>query len=179
VIVPKKGDYLAKMGLSAELALSHTKKGRKANRTPFQLLRDLSSYAGGDPGARARDLRLWSEWASAMTGARQLTLSRDLRKRYPAALQLELELAADTSSAEPEAVEVAHWSPAEWDEIVRADVRGTWRVAVLSLWRYAPAEWRTLLVRWECELLGRPYPEAADVGTVHRQTSPPELSAAA
>lgn len=156
---PKAGDYLAKMGLSAELALSHTKEGRKHNRTPWQILRD---YTAGRPGSssRERDKRLWLEWADAMTGARQLTVSRELRRRYPAADQIALELEPDGAPQEPEAWEVARWTAAEWEEICSRDVRGAWRVAALSLWRYARADWRRLLLRWECELLGRPYPPA-------------------
>ena len=172
VSAPKAGDYLAKMGLAAELALSHTKEGRKVNRTPWQILRDLTNRKG-DRAALARDTRLWSEWANAMKGARQLTVSRELRLRYPHAQQLELELEAQTELPESGAEEVASWSPAEWEDIARADVRGTWRVAALSLWRYPRALWRTLLVRWECELLGLPYPDAANVGDIYRQTSPP------
>jgi hypothetical protein len=112
-----------------------------------------------------------------MRGARQLTVSRELRRRYPQAAQLELELAPDGAPGEPEALEVASWTAREWAELVRRDARGTWRVAALSLWRYARADWRRLLLRWECELFGRPYPLTGHADR-HDDTRPPpdELS---
>jgi hypothetical protein len=178
VTSPRVGDYLAKMGLSAELALSHTKAGRKHNRTPWQILRDYALAREGSP-ARARDRELWREWTDAMRGARQLTVSRELRRRYAAAAQCELELSPDGSPADPDAWEVASWSSAEWTEICHRDRRGAWRVAALSLWRYARGSWRSLLLRWECELLGRPYPPEHGSGNDNAGTEsnpPPQLS---
>lgn len=68
-------DYVAKWGASLELTKAHT-KASKHGRTPFQILAD---YIGTRSG---RDARLFREYATAFRGARHLTWSRDLRRRY-------------------------------------------------------------------------------------------------
>lgn len=70
----RDASYIAKMGLSAELALSGTKEARPGHRTPWQILRDLTLTTAAE--ARRRDTKLWREWAGAMRGTRQLTWSR-------------------------------------------------------------------------------------------------------
>jgi Replication protein len=70
------GNYLAKMGL--EVVSLATKHARHGNRTPFELLRDLT--LGVDVERRLRDRRLWREWGDGMLGARQLTYSRALKQ---------------------------------------------------------------------------------------------------
>lgn len=161
VTVPKEGDYLAKMGLSSELTLSHKKRGRARNRSPWQILADLASKG------EERDEVLWREWSSGMRGARQLTFSRELRRRYSEADQMALDLPAPDVE-EAAGVEVAWWSAREWVEIARADSCGRWRVAALGLWRYPRHLWRTLLASWEADLLGKrrplPPPDAEQTG---------------
>jgi hypothetical protein len=74
-------DYIAKFGreskgwtVTHEMTKSHTKRGRKDSRTPFDLLRD---YMAGDNRAGA----LFLEYARAFKGVRQLYYSPDLKKR--------------------------------------------------------------------------------------------------
>ena len=67
--------YIAKMGLSREVAGIHQKEGRNGNLTPFQL---LGKWADGkDQEARKR----WEEWTEVMHGKAQLFWSQGLRAR--------------------------------------------------------------------------------------------------
>lgn len=73
------GKYLAKQGadldgLAAEAVTGQFKQGRKGNRTPFQIARDV--FTSGD----ADDLDLWHEWERVSKGRRQLTWSKSLRE---------------------------------------------------------------------------------------------------
>lgn len=76
-------EYLAATpGLSDELAGGAMKRAKGTNRTPWQLLADVARGKYADPGERAADLARWRAWGQDMGGARQLTWSRGLRKRY-------------------------------------------------------------------------------------------------
>lgn len=68
-------DYVSKWGAALELTKAHTKRS-KNGRTPFQILADFNGN-GSD-----NDARLFREYAAAFKGARHLTWSRDLRRRY-------------------------------------------------------------------------------------------------
>jgi uncharacterized protein (DUF4415 family) len=68
-------DYVSKWGASLELTKAHTKRS-KNGRTPFQILADYIGSRSED------DARLFREYAWAFKGARHLTWSRELRKRY-------------------------------------------------------------------------------------------------
>lgn len=74
--VARKADYLAKMGISGK-ALEITdaqagKRGRKGNRTPWQILE-------GAAAGNRRDCAIWAEYARAMLGVRFLGWSHGLR----------------------------------------------------------------------------------------------------
>lgn len=59
--------------LSIEATHGHAKQGRRGGRTPFQILRDVTTTGDAD------DLALWHEWEHASHGRQQLTWSKDLR----------------------------------------------------------------------------------------------------
>lgn len=148
VTIPRQGDYLAKMGLSAELTSATTKEGRAGHRTPWQILRDLTTAEPGT-ATEARDTALWVEWAEGMKGARQVTFSRGLKARYPQVEQLELLPAPDAEASEEGAEIVAAWSADEWARLVRADRGGFFRVAALSVGAYPRGEWAALVAEWQ------------------------------
>lgn len=76
--VRSRADYLAKLGIGAELSSAHGKEARaEGSRTPWQLLSDVAERLETDP--THRDVRLWREWVEGMHGARQLTWSGELR----------------------------------------------------------------------------------------------------
>lgn len=58
--------------LAREATMGQLKKGRQANRSPFQILEDTKL-------GEARDFALWHEWMRGSHGRRQLTWSSDLR----------------------------------------------------------------------------------------------------
>lgn len=66
------GEYVGKWGGAEELALQNKKKGRRAGRTPWQLLADSRE----DWAAAG----LWKEFAAAFKGTRQLVWSPGLRE---------------------------------------------------------------------------------------------------
>ena len=67
--------YIAKMGLSREVAGIHQKEGRNGNLTPFQILGKWADEE--DQEAREK----WEEWTEAMHGKAQLFWSQGLRAR--------------------------------------------------------------------------------------------------
>jgi hypothetical protein len=100
--VDRMGEYLVKAefrtsweGLAAEATMSAHKSGRKANRTPFQVLADIvertaeitapdgqTALTGrSDDAALLADLALWSEWERGSKGRRQLEWSRTTTER--------------------------------------------------------------------------------------------------
>lgn len=139
--------YLAKMGLAAELTLAGTKEGRSDHRTPWQILRDLTD-AAFRKGETAEDRQLWSEFARSMKGARQLTYSKGLRQRYALPEELSDEALADTQTeletlAPGEAETVASWTAKEWVEVCRMPVAV--RLALLQVPHLPRDEWRDAL----------------------------------
>ncbi len=70
------GEYVVKGGEDWELTHAHLKDGRDGHRSPFQILWDVYLYG------RASDVALFRQYAAAFKGARQLTWSGGLRKRY-------------------------------------------------------------------------------------------------
>lgn len=82
-------------GLDQEMTKGHIKKGRKKNRTPFDLLRD---YKDGDKRSGA----LFVEYASAFKGKRQLTWSNGLKAMFA------IEESTDKEVADREEEEAVH-----------------------------------------------------------------------
>lgn len=72
------GEYVGKFGAAEEVALTGSKKARRAGATPFQLLADAGSYS--NPSSCAAGLR-FIEYAEVMAGRRQLVWSRGLKLR--------------------------------------------------------------------------------------------------
>lgn len=162
-VQPLRGaQYLAKMGLAGELALSGTKEGRSGHRTPWQILRDLTAGAfrkGAAPADVLEDRDLWRDYTHAMKGARQLTYSKGLRQRYAlkepaddetlADLQAELEgLGADDAET------VYSWTAAEWREVCKLPV--SYRLALLTIPKYPRETWGELVFRFADEARGLP-----------------------
>jgi len=102
--------YVAKMGLSREMAGIHQKEGRKGNLTPFQLLKIWAD--GQDPEAREK----WEEWTKVMHGKAQLFWSQGLRAQLlPGSLELTDEEVVEGEDGPEELVAVIPGSV--WDKI--------------------------------------------------------------
>jgi len=124
-----KDQYIAKMGLADELTRGSWKKAGTfgEHRTPLQILAAISTSSPGGQ-ARDRDCALWIEYASEMRGARQLTYSKGIRKRYdlrPEQTELEI-LEADEAQ---EASVIGEVPGADWDLYFRDN----WRQRVRML----------------------------------------------
>jgi hypothetical protein len=114
--------YITKLGLGDELAKTAFKRGHTGQRTPFQVLADITfalhvAVHKDDQRCNA-DMNLWVEYAKGMKGAKQLTYSKGLRKRY--ALP---EPAPDDQyyldQFEPQkGVIVTSFEPAEWRDVI-------------------------------------------------------------
>jgi hypothetical protein len=117
--------YLAEASICwpDELASHTMKEARGMNRTPWQVLHDLTFRAYDSTAEAKRDLNLWTEWGLAMKGAKQLTWSNGLKKRYgideksdEAAAQEELQL--DDVKPPRRVATVPAW---EWNNLVLPD----------------------------------------------------------
>ena len=114
------GNYLAKWGLSEELTLGHAKRGRKGQRSPWQLLRDSRE---GDPEAG----RLWHAFVTAIKGTHQLRINPTLNAEVKSELARLKEAKAEAIAAgkikdEPENhIEMASFDAGddEWKETGR------------------------------------------------------------
>lgn len=73
------GEYVAKFGAAEELTLDQAKRGRKGSRTPWQILDDAGDAE--NPKAK-RDGAIWTEFAAAFIGRRQLVWSPGLKARF-------------------------------------------------------------------------------------------------
>lgn len=98
-----------KWGVGSELAKSHTKKGRMASLTPFDLLR-----LAGEGDARAG--ALFETFAHAFYGSRQLFWSRGLKKAFGID-EVSDEEAAELDDGEAELV--ARLSAHDWRAVLR------------------------------------------------------------
>jgi hypothetical protein len=83
------GDYFTKntyragsRALALEAAAGTLKKGRKDNRTPFEVLADIVALGDVD------DLALWHEWEQGSRNRRQMTWSLGLRDRLEVGQEL-------------------------------------------------------------------------------------------
>lgn len=85
------GEYVVKGGEDWELTHAHLKDGRDGHRPPFQILWDFHLYS------RASDAALFRQYVLAFKGARQLTWSGGLRKRYDLEVLSDQEVLARTA----------------------------------------------------------------------------------
>ncbi|MDU5307943.1 MAG: protein rep [Varibaculum cambriense] len=109
--------YVSKMGattiegLSSEATLGQFKKGRKASRTPFQILADI--FETGD----LDDLELWWEWEKASFGKRFISWSTGLRDWANLGVEeTDEEIAAKDFGGET----VAQMDYVEWRKVFKA-----------------------------------------------------------
>jgi hypothetical protein len=124
-LVPShKDDYISKMGLADEVTRGSfkTAKERAGHRTAFAILGTIKNEldAGREPSPR--DVALWKEYAVAMRGARQLTWSRGLRKRYAIPEQTDMEL-AEAADALAGAELLVRFTDQFWDRHLRNNYR--------------------------------------------------------
>jgi hypothetical protein len=95
----EKADYLAKLGLELTEAMG-AKRAKSGHRSSMQIAEDFSKIG------RAEDGRLWSEYAAAMFGCRQLNWSRNIRELYGlGAEQSDEQLAEEDQDDEPSLVD--------------------------------------------------------------------------
>lgn len=100
------GEYMAKWGAAEELALAGKKAGRRAGRTPWQILK-MANPQDADCEFSA----LFSEYAHAFRGTRQLLWSPGLK----ALVGLDEVADADAAETEEEPEMVARVSRPEWN----------------------------------------------------------------
>jgi len=114
-----KGTYEASSA-ALELAGGMAKGGRRGNRSPFEVLRDL--VANGE----ARDLAIWREWEQASKGRRAITWRQGFRAQLLAEVeQTDEELAED---GRDEGSIVAWIEPGDWESI-----RDRWAAQLLTV----------------------------------------------
>lgn len=111
----KAAAYASKWGLEHEMTKGHVKKGREGGKTPFDLLR---SHLAGDPAAGS----LFSEYAKAFKGKRQLVWSSGLRDRLDLGDERTDEELANTH--DQDAVLFAEIPLDLWRAVLQADKRG-------------------------------------------------------
>lgn len=107
--------YCQKWGAAEELTKAHIKNGRAGGRSPWQILTDIK-----EDGSK-RDKALFSEYASAFKGARQLTWTVGLRARYiEADEQSDEDIAGDPKCADIEKDRVMTIDGQVWKYVRRA-----------------------------------------------------------
>jgi hypothetical protein len=100
-------DYLAKLGL--EISDPGGKHGRsESSRTPFEIAADW------DRLRRGRDAQLWQTYCEAMLGARQLTWSAGLRRRFGLRDRTDAELSQEEEPSSNDRI-VATVSRDDWE----------------------------------------------------------------
>ncbi len=119
-----QADYIAKLGLADELASARTKRAADGRRTPWQLLYDVWA----SDGTNQADVERWFEYVTEMHGAKQLTWSNGLQKRYDVQEQTDLEL---VEQEEPGEV-VYSFGDHEWDTVFADHVGRRVRVQQLA-----------------------------------------------
>ena len=109
--------YLAKHGswsIEQELTKAHIKKGREANMTPFDLLRDVLN--NDDDYSKS----LFKEYAVAFKGKRQLHWSRGLKDRFAVVDKTDEEVAKEKVE---QADLLGLLNSDQWKEILRSNQR--------------------------------------------------------
>jgi hypothetical protein len=120
----RRDEYVAKLGLADELASAPTKRARGGRRTPWQLLYDVWAA----DGSKASDVERWFEYITEMHGAKQLTWSAGLRKRYALPPeQTDLELVEQDAPG----VTIYTFTNQTWDDVIAPNVG--LRIRILQL----------------------------------------------
>jgi hypothetical protein len=101
--------YVTKIHAVLELTRADGKAGKRAGRSPFEI---LASAGAGHAG----DVALWREWCDGIKGARQLTWSEGLRDRYQLGAEASDE---DAATAEVGGETAVIFSRAAWKHICR------------------------------------------------------------
>ena len=112
------GEYITKWGLESELTKHVVKDGRGSSRTPMGILADF--LEGGD----LEDAALFSTYASAMKGSRQLVWSRGLRDLLGLGEEQTDEELAAADEQQLEDLELEPIASDLWRLVVKYDVRG-------------------------------------------------------
>lgn len=118
--------YFVKNGWDAadEVARGASKKGRRGNRTPMGILRDVTTVGLVD------DVALWTEWEKASHGRRQMTWSRGLRSLLR--LQVVEVVAAEAEQADGAETDTSLAASARGDEVVKIFNAVEWRLIVTT-----------------------------------------------
>lgn len=113
--------YAGKWGLAEEVTKAHVKRGKFANPTPWDLLRQVAAEELA-PGEISDAAELFQEYAKAFKGKRQLAWSKGLRDL----LGLDVEATDEelAASQEESAVLLGSLSRANWARVVLAEKRG-------------------------------------------------------
>lgn len=105
------GNYIGKFGAAEELTLGTVKQGRGGSRSPWQILDDARD---GD----AQSAGLWSQYAAAFKGRRQLVWSNGLKARFSIDETTDEEAAAEVADAAEDIITLRAWIGS-----------GSWRLA--------------------------------------------------
>lgn len=126
----RAADYVSKLGL--ELSDPGVKRGRSKGRTPLQIASDFADASAEVRAGRlaskkrkARDRWLWCRYAEAMRGARQLTWTRDLKKRFGIDDRTDREVAQDEEPSVNDDVVIGTLTAEQWKTIRARRVNGT------------------------------------------------------
>lgn len=126
VLAESAAEYIAKFGreprwgVGSEMAKQHTKNGRAASMTPFDLLRRY--HEGSDDGSHKRFGALFVVFAKAFFGKRQIVWSDGLKEMFGIVQKSDEDIAAE----EPDdAVELVRITATQWRCVLhqKADVR--------------------------------------------------------
>lgn len=126
VLAESASEYIAKFGreprwgVGAEMAKQHSKQGKAASMTPFDLLRRY--HDGSDDGSHKRFGALFVVFAKAFFGKRQIVWSDGLKQLFGIALASDEEIAAQEAD---DAVELVRITSEQWRCVLhqRSDVR--------------------------------------------------------
>jgi hypothetical protein len=98
--------YVAKMGLVDEVAKGIAKRGKRGNRSPWQILADAAE------AGRPADIAAWDAWCEGIRGARWLTWTSSLRKRW----------SYERHEQRPEPRLLAAYAPSAWDGLTYTQI---------------------------------------------------------
>lgn len=126
VLAESAAEYVAKFGreprwgVGSEMAKQHTKAGRVARMTPFDLLRRY--HDGSDDGSHKRFGALFVVFAKAFFGKRQIVWSRGLKEAFGIVQASDEEIAVEEAD---DAVELVRITSMQWRCVLhqRSDVR--------------------------------------------------------